>query len=108
MTDQPAPDFAGLLRELRVKAQLTQEELAEAAGLSTRTVSDLERGVNRRAQKDTARLLADALRLIGPVRAQFEGRRGAAPCRAELELPGWRRRRRGRCPVTLPRLPGGA
>ena len=73
MTDEPAPDFAGFLRELRVKARLTQEELAEAAGLSTRTVSDLERGVNRRAHKDTARLLADALGLIGPVRAQFEG-----------------------------------
>ena len=73
MTDQPALDFAGLLRRLRVEARLTQEELAEAAGLSTRTVSDLERGVNRRAQKDTARLLADALGVIGPVRARFEG-----------------------------------
>jgi transcriptional regulator with XRE-family HTH domain len=80
MTDQPAPDFAGHLRELRVKAQLTQEDLAEAAGLSTRTVSDLERGVNRRAHKDTARLLADALGLIGPVRAQFEAlARGRVP-----------------------------
>ena len=80
MTDLPAPDFAGLLRELRVKAQLTQEELAEAAGLSTRTVSDLERGVNRRAHKDTARLLADALGLIGPVRARFEAlARGRVP-----------------------------
>jgi tetratricopeptide (TPR) repeat protein/transcriptional regulator with XRE-family HTH domain len=78
--DQPAPDFAGLLRELRVKAQLTQEELAEAARLSTRTVSDLERGVNRKAHKDTARLLADALGLIGQVRAQFEGAaRGRIP-----------------------------
>ena len=73
VTDQPAPDFAGLLRRLRMEARLTQEELAEAAGLSTRTVSDLERGVNRRAQKDTARLLADALGLTGPVRARFEG-----------------------------------
>ena len=80
MTDLPAPDFAGLLRELRVKAQLTQEELAEAAGLSTRTVSDLERGVNRRAHKDTARLLADALGLIGPIRARFEAlARGRVP-----------------------------
>ena len=89
MTDQPAPDFAGLLRELRMEARLTQEELAEAAELSTRTVSDLERGVNRRAQKDTARLLADALGLTGPARARSRGPRGAAPCRAELELaPG--------------------
>jgi len=80
MTDQPAPDFAGLLRESRVKAQLTQEDLAEAAGLSPRTVSDLERGINRKAHKDTARLLADALGLIGPARARFEAlARGRMP-----------------------------
>ena len=72
MTDQPALDFGGLLRELRVAARLTQEELAEAAGLSPRTVSDLERGVSRRAHKDSARLLADALHLIGPARVRFE------------------------------------
>jgi tetratricopeptide (TPR) repeat protein/transcriptional regulator with XRE-family HTH domain len=72
VTDQPALEFGGLLRELRVKAQLTQEELAEAAGLSPRTVSDIERGISRKAHKDTARLLADALHLIGPDRAQFE------------------------------------
>ena len=72
VTDQPALDFGGLLRELRVKAQLTQEELAEAAGLSPRTVSDIERGISRKAHKDTARLLADALHLIGPARVRFE------------------------------------
>ena len=72
VTDQPAVDFGGLLRELRVKAQLTQEDLAEAAGVSPRTVSDIERGVSRKAHKDTARLLADALHLIGPNRARFE------------------------------------
>jgi transcriptional regulator with XRE-family HTH domain len=64
--------FAGLLRQLRVDAGLTQEELAEAASLSLRAVSDLERGVNRTARKDTARLLADALNLAGPARAAFE------------------------------------
>jgi len=72
VTDQPALEFGGLLRELRVKAQLTQEDLAEAAGLSPRTVSDIERGVSRKAHKDTARLLADALHLIGPARVRFE------------------------------------
>ena len=35
---------------------LNQEELAEAAGLSPRSVSDLERGINRTARKDTAEL----------------------------------------------------
>jgi transcriptional regulator with XRE-family HTH domain len=36
-----------LLRQLRVDAGLTQEELAHAASLSPRSVSDLERGINR-------------------------------------------------------------
>ena len=53
--------FAGLLRRLRGEAKLTQEELAEAAGLSLRAVSDLERGIHPTARKDTALLLARAL-----------------------------------------------
>ena len=65
--DEPRPSFAGLLRQLRAEARLTQEELAEAARLSPRSVSDLERGINRTARKDTALLLADALGLAGPV-----------------------------------------
>jgi transcriptional regulator with XRE-family HTH domain len=68
---QPAPDFAGLLRQLRAEAGLTQEELAEAAGLGLRTVSDLERGAHRTAHQDTARLLADALGLAGPAHGLF-------------------------------------
>jgi tetratricopeptide (TPR) repeat protein/transcriptional regulator with XRE-family HTH domain len=72
--------FAGLLRQLRVEARLTQEELAEAAGLSPRSVSDLERGINRTAHKDTALLLAGALSLEGPVCESFvAAARGKAP-----------------------------
>src|SRR5450432_1497352 len=67
----PALSFARLLRRFRTEARLTQEELAEAAGLSPRSVSDLERGVNRTARKDTAVLLADALSLSGQVRVLF-------------------------------------
>jgi tetratricopeptide (TPR) repeat protein/transcriptional regulator with XRE-family HTH domain len=69
---QPELSFAGLLRQLRAEARLTQEELAAAATVSPRSVSDLERGVNLTARKDTARLLADALHLIGPARTRFE------------------------------------
>jgi transcriptional regulator with XRE-family HTH domain len=46
MEEQPALNFAGLLRQLRAEAPLTQEELAEAASLSPRSVSDLERGMS--------------------------------------------------------------
>jgi len=69
--EQPGLGFAELLRQLRVDARLTQEELAEAAELSPRSVSDLERGIHRTAQKVTAHLLADALGLPEPARALF-------------------------------------
>ena len=71
MAEQPGLGFAELLRQLRAEARLTQEELAEAAGLSPRSVSDLERGIHRTAHKDTAGLLAEALGLAGPVRTLF-------------------------------------
>jgi len=77
---EPELRFADLLRQLRTEARLTQEELAEAAGLSPRSVSDLERGINRTARKDSALLLADALSLNGEVRAVFvAAARGRAP-----------------------------
>jgi tetratricopeptide (TPR) repeat protein/transcriptional regulator with XRE-family HTH domain len=80
VTEQPALSFAGLLRQLRGETRLTQEELAEAAGLSPRSISDLERGINLTAHKDTAVLLAGALDLPGPVRAVFvAAARGRAP-----------------------------
>ncbi len=80
MAYQPPTSFAGLLRQSRMHAGLTQEELAEAATISARSVSDLERGISLTARKDTARLLADALNLTGSVRAMFEAAaRGLAP-----------------------------
>ena len=90
MAEQPGLGFAGLLRQLRAGAGLTQEELAEAAGLSPRSVSDLERGIHRTARKDTACLLADALSLTGQVRALFvAAARGRAPAAEVLAVgPG--------------------
>ena len=80
MAEQLALGFGGLLRQLRAEAGLTQEELAEAASLSPRSVSDLERGINRTARKDTAELLAGALGLAEPVRSEFvAAARGRAP-----------------------------
>ena len=80
MAEQPGLSFAVLLRQLRARALLTQEELAEAAGVSPRSVSDLERGISRTARKDTALLLAGALGLAGPARELFVAvARGQAP-----------------------------
>ena len=78
---EPPAGFAGVLRGLRTGVGLTQEELAEAAGMSPRTVSDLERGLATTPHRETVRLLADALQLGGSARIEFEA---AARGRAAL------------------------
>jgi DNA-binding XRE family transcriptional regulator len=55
--------FGTLLRHYRTLAGLSQEELAEQAGLSRRGISDLERGVRRTPHLTTVRLVAEALGL---------------------------------------------
>ena len=52
--------FGAVLRQLRAAAALSQEALAERAGLSPRGISDLERGVRRTPHLATVSLLADA------------------------------------------------
>ena len=100
MAEQPSLSFAGLLRQLRADAKLTQEELAEAAGLSPRSVSDLERGINRTARKDTALLLTGALGLTGPAGELFvAAARGAPRPRRRWRPPVARGRRTGERPV---------
>ncbi len=64
-------DFGVLLRRYRVSAGLTQEELAERAGVSTRGISDLERGAHGLPRRDTLQLLlcwtpSTSLPPIGP------------------------------------------
>src|SRR5215211_7931889 len=61
--------FGDLLRRYRVAAGLTQEALAERAGVSTRGVTDLERGAHGLPRKDTLQLLLDALDLAVADRA---------------------------------------
>ena len=86
---EPELRFAGLLRQLRAEAKLTQEDLAEATGLSIRSISDLERGVSRTAHKDTGVVLANALSLPGPVRELFvAAARGKAPAADVLAARG--------------------
>jgi tetratricopeptide (TPR) repeat protein/transcriptional regulator with XRE-family HTH domain len=97
-------EFAGLLKRLRTEARLTQEDLAARSGVSTRSISDLERGINRSARRDTARLLADALNLTGVERATFET---AALRHAPglSVLPGAQGTRRGAIAVATRTLP---
>ena len=55
--------FGELLRQRRLAAGLTQEALAERAGVSAKAISDLERDPDRTPRLDTIGLLADALDL---------------------------------------------
>src|SRR5690349_2245870 len=61
-TTQPS-SFGVLLRRHRIAAGLSQEALAEQAGLSARGLSDLERGARRLPYRDTVQRLARALGL---------------------------------------------
>ncbi len=54
MSDQQT-SFGILLKRYRMAAGLTQEALAARAGLSARTIADLERGINRLPRHDTLR-----------------------------------------------------
>jgi transcriptional regulator with XRE-family HTH domain len=62
--------FGALLRAWREQVGLTQERLAERAGLGVRTIGYLERG-QVRPQQQTVRLLAGALGLDEPARTEF-------------------------------------
>ncbi|MFJ8477704.1 helix-turn-helix domain-containing protein [Kitasatospora sp. NPDC094011] len=65
------PDVGPLLRRWRLRAGLTQEELAERSGLSSRAIRDLERGRVRRPRLSTVRLLAEAMGLTEQERTQL-------------------------------------
>jgi transcriptional regulator with XRE-family HTH domain len=87
--------FGEVLRDHRRAARLTLEQLAEASGVSARTLSDMERGRSKGPQQRTVTALADALALAADARTQLidlarEGRlrdhwsrTAAGPC----ELP---------------------
>jgi LuxR family maltose regulon positive regulatory protein len=66
-----AQAFGDLLRWHRVLAGMSQEELAERALLSTRAISDLERGVKRTPRRDTVKMLVRALELSGESQTAF-------------------------------------
>lgn len=63
MTGPESLPIGVLLRRMRTAAALSQEALAERAGISARAVGDLERGVHQAPRLETVRLLADALDL---------------------------------------------
>jgi predicted ATPase/DNA-binding XRE family transcriptional regulator len=74
--------FGELLRRYRIAAGLTQEELAERAGVSTRGISDLERGARGLPRKDTLQMLLQALDLSPEDRAALVAAARPSPASA--------------------------
>ncbi len=66
-----AESFGERLRRHREAAGLSQEELAERAGISGKAIGALERGERRRPYPATVRQIADALGLDDSARAEF-------------------------------------
>ena len=89
-----------LVRQHRIAAALSQEALAERAGLSVRAISDLERGIHQVPRLESLRLLADALGLAETGRAEL-----LAAERPQVMAPVDRERARWQPPALLPAPP---
>lgn len=84
---QSAVPFGDLLRQFRVAAGLTQEELAARSTVSVRTISDLERKLRNRPQRETLRLLTDALGLHDDDWQHFEAAARSRPDTSPRLIP---------------------
>jgi predicted ATPase/DNA-binding XRE family transcriptional regulator len=98
MHTNASPGFGALLRQFRAAAGISQEVLAERAGLSRRGIADLERGRRNFPYGDTIRRLADALGLAPDQRAALR----AAGSRQSPPEPA----KRSALPVELSSLVG--
>jgi predicted ATPase/DNA-binding XRE family transcriptional regulator len=72
--------FGDVLRGRRLGARLTQAALAERAGISTRGIQDIERGL-RQPHRDTVHRLAEALRLGQEQQSEFRALATSTPRR---------------------------
>ncbi|WP_229068574.1 helix-turn-helix domain-containing protein [Actinoplanes sp. DH11] len=88
------PEALGpLLRRLRLAADMTLEQLATAAGITDRALSDLERGASRGPRASTIDAIADALGIEAAERSALTAaaragrKRGSAATAQALPLP---------------------
>ena len=84
------------LRSRRRAAHLSQEALAELAGVSTRTISDLERGIQTSPRRGTLEAIAQALETAAAAAPRFTVVR--EPAGSDLGLPSLLRSRPGQQP----------
>jgi predicted ATPase/DNA-binding XRE family transcriptional regulator len=80
--------FGTRLRRYRERRGLTQEELAERAGLSAQGISALERGLRNRPHPPTVRALAEALELSPDERSTFVAPRNGCGFTGDSEHSG--------------------
>jgi predicted ATPase/transcriptional regulator with XRE-family HTH domain len=85
--DRSQAPFGERLRRLRVAAGLSQEALAERAGLSVQAIGALETGKRRRPYPHTVAALADALGLDERERAELAEARALASAAATRARP---------------------
>src|SRR5688500_8724521 len=86
-TDESLVPFGERLRRLRVAAGLSQEALAERAGLSAQAIGALETGKRRRPYPHTVAALADALGLSESERVALAEARVSAVSEATAQVP---------------------
>ncbi|MFG1954824.1 BTAD domain-containing putative transcriptional regulator [Micromonospora sp. NPDC048830] len=79
MEERRDEDLGWLLRDARMRKGLTQEALAERAGVSVGTVRDLEQGRSRRPRTRSLTALTDALDLTRQHRVRLENLVRRAP-----------------------------
>ncbi|MET7402816.1 helix-turn-helix domain-containing protein [Dactylosporangium sp. NPDC005572] len=71
--------FGTLLRQLRLRSGVTQEQLSERSQLSVKTIRDLETGKRTNPQVRTVNLVADALELTPRQRQDLLALTGGGP-----------------------------
>ncbi|MGC1382094.1 MAG: helix-turn-helix domain-containing protein [Candidatus Baltobacteraceae bacterium] len=101
MLESKTPNFGAQLKQLRLEAGLSQEELAKRARISVQAVGAYERGTRRAPHRDTFALLAEGLNLTGE---QYDRLLSAAE-RARLRGPDAPRATRN-LPLQLTQLIG--
>jgi predicted ATPase/transcriptional regulator with XRE-family HTH domain len=97
--------FGELLRRHRLAAGLTQQNLAERAGLSEHGIQKLERGVTR-PYRDTVQRLLSALRLGPEDAASFRAAGEPVPRHSSLHAEPPDSTRRNNLPIALSRFVG--
>jgi hypothetical protein len=103
-----------MVRVLRVRAGLTQEQLSELSGLSVRAISDIERGTTTRPRRSSIALLEAALRQFGgngdapPAAVVPADRASSGPRQLPPAVPGFTGRTRELDALTHLLGPAGA